>query len=488
MEGRPTYTLTRWVFLRALGVIYLIAFVSLWVQVQGLIGSGGILPAREYLDALRGSLGPERYRLVPTVFWLGAGDGALRLVCGLGVLCAALVACDVAPAACLALLWVLYLSLASVGRDFLSFQWDVLLLEAGFLAIFFAPGHVLPARGSRPVSKPALFMLWWLLFRFAFQSGVVKLTWQDPTWLHLTALDYHFTTQPLPTLLAWYAQQLPAWFKKLSVLVTYVLEMGFPFLIFGPRRLRQIACAGTVLLQVLIFATGNYNFFNLLTIALALLLLDDALWVRVLPGGGRLVARLAPSRDSAGGGRTVARVRLAILGAVFFVSCVEFVQGLSPRGFRPPSGVLAWVEPLRTVNSYGLFRVMTTRRVEIVVEGSDDGSTWHAYDFKYKPGDVTRAPVLVEPHHPRLDWQMWFAALASYEQTPWFEPFLARLLEGSPAVLGLLGRNPFPARPPKYVRALAYEYRFTTGPERRATGAWWHRTLLGTYSPPASLR
>src|SRR6266567_5237495 len=278
MEG-STFTLTRWVFLRALGVIYLIAFVSLWVQVKGLIGSHGILPAQQYLHMLRNYVGPERYRLAPTVFWLGAGDATLALVCGLGTLCAALLVCDVAPVVCLVSLWVLYLSLVTVGRDFLAFQWDVLLLEAGFLAIFFAPGHLVPGRSAAPaVSATVLFLLWWLLFRLAFQSGLVKLTWRDPTWLDLTALDYHFYTQPLPTWTAWYAQQLPAWFKRLAVVVTYVLEMGFPLLILGPRTLRLAACAGVVVLQLLIFATGNYNFFNLLTVALALLLLDDACW------------------------------------------------------------------------------------------------------------------------------------------------------------------------------------------------------------------
>jgi hypothetical protein len=262
--------------------------------------------------------------------------------------------------------------------------------------------------------------------------------------------------------------------------------MGFPLLMFGPRSLRLVACAGTVLLQLLILATGNYNFFNLLTIALALLLVDDAIWMRILPE--RLVPSVGPA-PGAGAGVALGSLQVAVAVIVLLASGAKFWQNLAP-GFRPPAAArraLAWMEPFRSINSYGLFRVMTTSRVEIVVEGSDDGQTWQAYEFKYKPGDVTRAPRLVEPHQPRLDWQMWFAALGSYETTPWFEPFLARLLVGSEPVLGLLERNPFPAHPPKYVRAMAYDYRFTTPAERRATGAWWHRTALGAYSPVASL-
>jgi len=263
--------------------------------------------------------------------------------------------------------------------------------------------------------------------------------------------------------------------------------MGFPLLIFGPRTLRLAACAGVVLLQLLIFATGNYNFFNLLTVALALLLLDDACWARVLPEALVRGLSVAQASSSLAGG--AAMLRVVVAGVVLVVSCAKFWQNLSPRASLPPPVLraLAWVEPFRTVNSYGLFRVMTTSRVELVVEGSDDGRTWRAYEFKDKPGDVARRPGFVEPHQPRLDWQMWFAALGSYESTPWFPRFLARLLDGSRPVLGLLRRDPFPDTPPKYVRTLAYDYRFTTAAERRVTGAWWYRRLLGEYSPVVSL-
>jgi lipase maturation factor 1 len=486
-DGKSSYELARWVFLRALGVIYLIAFVSLWLQLKGLIGPHGILPADDFLVAARRQLGSERFHLVPTVFWLDAGPTALHLVCGLGVLCSVLLILNVWPVGALACLWLLYLSLAAVGRDFLAYQWDVLLLEAGLLAILFAPGHLVPRGAAGPVSALALFLLWWLLFRLTFESGIVKLTSGDPTWRNLTALHYHFWTQPLPTWTAWYVNLLPGWTKKLMVLGTYLLEIGVPLLIFGPRPVRLAACAGMIFLQLLIFGTGNYNFFNLLTIALALLLVDDAAWRSILPE--RLVHSLGdPAPEVAG---PLVPVLLSVLvGACLFVaSSVKLWLTLFPYSALPRviARPIVWVEPFRSINNYGLFRVMTTQRPEVVVEGSDDGTTWRAYEFTYKPGDVSRRPAFVEPHQPRLDWQMWFAALSRYEHTTWFQAFLTRLLEGTPEVLALMRHNPFPDHPPKYARALLYEYRFTTFRERRDTGAWWTRTLLGAYSPVVRL-
>ena len=479
-----TYTLSRWIFLRAVGLIFLIAFVSLWVQVKGLIGSQGILPAREFLTAVQAQLGGERYRMLPTVFWFGSSDAALQLACALGAICSALLIADVAPGPMLVMLWLLYLSLTAVGRDFLSFQWDVLLLETALLALFLAPWRLLPARSETAVPALGLLLLWWLLFRLTFASGVVKLTWHDPTWHNLTALDYHYWTQPLPTWTAWYMSQLPEWFKRASVVVTYVLEIGFPLLLFGTRTMRLIGCAGIVLMQVLIFTTGNYNFFNLLTLALAGLLLDDRVWSRVLPDA--LVRWIVGPNAVPLQARGLGIVGTVLAALLFVLASVRFVQALAPRGGG--GGPLAWLDPFRSINGYGLFRVMTTTRREIVVEGSDDGTTWRAYEFRYKPGDPLRRPGFIEPHQPRLDWQMWFASLSPYEVTFWFQEFLGRLLEGSPAVLGLLRTNPFPDHPPKYVRAVLYDYHFTTRPERRATGAWWTRTYVGPYSPVLSLR
>ena len=476
--GGSTYVLSKWVFLRALGVIYLVAFASLWVQIRGLVGPHGIYPAEEFLHLVRqNTTGLDRFRLVPTLFWLRADALALDLACFAGVACAALVILNFWPTGSLIILWALYLSLASVGRIFLGYQWDVLLLETGVLSVLLAP------RGT--ASALAVLLLWWLLFRLTFESGIVKLNSGDATWRNLSALDYHFWTQPLPTWTAWYVNLVPGWCKKVMVLATYLFEIGFPLLIFGPRPVRLIALAGIVFFQLTILGTGNYNFFNLLTIALGLLLVDDAAWARVLPA--RLVQTV--SADVRGPFFPIAATVTAVGLITCFFATIKLWATVFPRS-NPPQWLIApmvWLEPFRSVNSYGLFRVMTTDRPEIVIEGSDDAQTWKEYEFRWKPGDPARRPRFVEPHQPRLDWQMWFASLSSYEYVPWFRPFEARLLEGSPDVLRLLRYNPFPDHPPRYLRALLYEYRFTTAAEKRASGAWWTRELVGAYSPTVTL-
>jgi len=442
-----------WLFLKVLGVIYAMAFGSLALQIAGLIGSKGILPAGAYLTGLAQALGPSRYWRVPTVFWLRSSDTALQLACWTGVLFAILVMAGVLQRVALAACYALYLSLATVGQDFLSFQWDALLLEAGFLAIFL---------GLSPV---IVWMFRWLLFRLMLLSGAAKLLSGDPAWRTLTALSFHYQTQPLPTPIAWYMQQLPGWFQQASVVVMLAIELVAPFLLFCPRKVRLPAGAAIVFLQALILLTGNYTFFNLLTIAFCLLLLDDAPLARPT---GRL-------SDSIAWG--VAAVILLIGGSqllgVFF--------GVTPYPARiAPQFYVA--------NTYGLFSVMTTVRHEISIEGSDDGASWREYPFRYKPGDVDRAPRWVAPHQPRLDWQMWFAALGTYRDNPWFVNFVYRLLEGSTPVLALVGPNPFPAAPPRYIRAQVYDYAFTDWSTRHATGAWWKREPVGSYLPPVSLQ
>jgi lipase maturation factor 1 len=540
--------LSRWLFLRLLGIIYLIAFLSLWTQIDGLVGHDGILPVADYLKAAGQQSGPERYWWLPTFCWFKASDQSLHVQCAAGVVTSSLLIVGVAPIFDLVLLWAIYLSLSTVCRDFLSFQWDILLLETGFLAIFLAPRQWLP-KGSGE-SAPSFTVLWlcrWLLFRLMFMSGVVKLLSNDPTWWNLTALTIHYETQPLPTWLGWYAHQLPVWVHKLSVAVMFVIELAAPFLIFCGRRARQWACGAFVLLMLLISLTGNYCFFNLLTVTLCVLLLDDAFLLRFLPAPmitflnarlmnpsltpperktdrtqtdacsppGRepneLCAGIAPldlrpaaspqsyppasgrGRPKGGGDslRVIRTVGVGVLAAfILLVSAGETAARLfgSQNLPGPLLGLLRWVSPLRTVNSYGLFAVMTNLRPEIVVEGSDDGVAWLAYEFKWKPGELKRRPAFVAPHQPRLDWQMWFAALGDYRGNPWFVNFLVCLLRGSPEVLVLLEKNPFPDKPPRYLRAVLYEYHFTDFATRRLTGAWWRRERKGLYCPEISLR
>ncbi len=435
------FALTQWIFIRALAMIYAIAFGSLIGQIRGLIGTNGISPVAEFLKQVS-------FFDVPSVFWMNASDPALVFVCWAGVAMAALLFVGFMERAALAILFVLYLSISSVGQDFLSFQWDALLLEVGFLAIFLGNLRIV------------VWLFRWLLFRLMFSSGAVKLLSHDPNWRNLTALSFHYWTQPLPNRIAWYMAQLPDWFQKVSTGWVLLVELIVPFFIFLPRRIRILGACILLALQVLIFLTGSYTFFNLLAMALCLFLFDDRdfeKWIPRRPGGGT---------------------------DTVFEKCVVSLMAalvLTLSIFRIPT-------PFGIVNSYGLFAVMITERPEIVIEGSMDGEAWKPYSFRYKPGEVARAPCWAAPYQPRLDWQMWFAALGNYRENPWFVRFAVRLLEGSAEVKGLLEADPFDGRAPRYIRAELYDYRFTDSLERRRTGNWWKREGRGLYLPPVGLK
>jgi predicted DCC family thiol-disulfide oxidoreductase YuxK len=483
----PTYFWAQRWFLRALGLIYLIAFVSLWVQVSGLIGTDGVSPINQFLPAVYERFGRSAYSLLPTLCWFNSSNSFLHFLCGSGVALSLLLILGIAPVVSLAALFVLYLSLTIAGQTFLSFQWDILLLESGFLSIFLAPWRILPKELFWPVSRipvtrvsrPALFLLKFLLFKLMLMSGVVKLTSGDDCWWNLTALDYHYWSQPLPTVFGWWADKSPEWFKHFSVGFCLVVEIIVPFFIWAPRRPRLIAAALMIFLQVVIALTGNYCFFNLLTIALCLLLIDDAAL-------GRKYATVRDRRYSC---------RLSILAAVIVIIVTLPINAwLIFAAFKPDAewprflvAIYGRTEPFRIVNGYGLFRVMTKDRDEIVIEGSADSIDWLPYEFKWKPGDIMRAPGWCAPHQPRLDWQMWFAALGTPRENPWLGRLIVRLLQGSPSVSGLLAKNPFPREPPRYVRAMFSRYRFTTLREHRQTGAWWKREELKEYLPTVSL-
>jgi predicted DCC family thiol-disulfide oxidoreductase YuxK len=468
----PTYTAANALFLRLLGFCFLAAFVSLWVQVDGLVGARGILPVTEFLDWVRAQTGAGRYWLLPTLAWISSSDVALRLQCAAGATASLLLIAGLLPAWSTLAAWGLYLSLSVAGQTFLEFQWDILLTEAGLLAVFLASPRLRRVRSGLAAPRLARFLLVALLFRLMFSSGVVKLASGDAAWRSLSALAVHYETQPLPPWTAWFMHQCPPWFQAASCAFLFFVELAIPFLYFAPRRLRHFACAMTILLQLLIAATGNYAFFNALTIALALLLVDDATFRRRSP--------------DAAGPRPWPRA-LFVPAAVILLaaSTAPFLASIGLHSSIPGPLIAAYraVAPLRSTNGYGLFAVMTTERHEIVVEGSNDGKDWRPYEFRWKPGDPMRRPSFVAPHQPRLDWQMWFAALGSYEQNAWVERFLERLLEGSPDVQALLANDPFSGHPPRYLRTMVYDYRFTDAAERRRTGAWWRRKALGLYGP-----
>jgi hypothetical protein len=451
------------------------------IQIKGLIGSGGILPATDFI-ARRKRFGMGSFHRDPTLFWVNTSDNFLVASSWIGVALSVILIIGFAPLPLLILLWALYLSLFTVGRIFLGYQWDVLLLETGFLAIFLAPPelvpHFPPKMGPSPI---ILWLLWWLLFRLMFSSGMVKLNSGDRVWRNLTALCVHYHTQPLPTPPAWHAHQLPRRFHQFCTAVMFVIELGAPFLIIGPQWARNLAAALFIFLMILIELTGNYAFFNLLAVALSILLLDDKTLASIF---GWFSMQAIPTG--------VIPCPAFMNGIAVVVAIVILILSLLPAGrlFQSQISWPGWLvsffecfEPFRLVNSYGLFSVMTTERPEIVVEGSDDANTWLAYEFKWKPGDVKRAPRFVAPHQPRLDWQMWFAALGYYPNHPWVRSFLIRLLEGSPQVLSLLKTNPFPDKPPRYVRCVLYDYRFTNRAERRVTKTYWKVERRGLYCP-----
>ncbi len=473
--GPPRYDLVAFLFLRLFGLIYLSAFISFGLQARGLIGSHGILPVAALVDGVASRVGPERFFLMPMVFWLNAGDFAIQAVCWVGAGLSLLLVFNLLPRLSLILLYMLYLSLFYGGQIFTSYQWDTFLLETGFLALILSFATV-----------PGIWLLRWLLFRFMFMSGVVKLLSGDPNWWNLSALSYHFFTQPLPTPLAWYAAQLPPGVLKFATGSMFVVELILPFLIFGPRRLRFCAAFGILLLQGCISITGNYNWFNLQTMLLCLPLFDDAALQRtgILP---QVLIRRLPMRAANSAPRGVVTIIVGALAVlIVFCSLVEMDERF---GGSPPAAAQAvdrFIEPLHIVSSYGLFAVMTTKRDEIVIEGSDDGIVWREYEFRYKPGDVARRPRWNIPLQPRLDWQMWFAAFEDPQRLPWLWNFLTRLLQNEPAVTALLEKNPFPDKPPVYVRAQFYDYTYA-GSGEKAKGIWWDRRPLGLYFPAAHL-
>lgn len=478
----PSYGLIGRVFLQALGVIYAIAFASLFVQLPGLVGKQGLLPVQGYLEAVQAELGGAGAWFAPTLAWLQPEAGFLQLVALVGAAAAALVIGGILTVPCLVVAWIAYLSLVVAGQSFLSSPWDHLLLEAGFLAIFLAPfSRSATYRSEIDASPRVVWLFRFLLFRLTFGSGVAKLAGGDPAWSGFTALQYHFETQPLPTALAWFAHRLPAGLLSAGTFFLLIVELVIPFLYFFPRRPRLFAAAVTAAAQVAMLLTGNYAFFNWLVLALCLFLLDDAALRRLFRLPQKASAPEMPLHPA----------RRAVLAAVGIL--IVFLGSLQIIGaFRRPAPFSAVVQafaPFRIVNDYGrdLFAVMTVQRPEIVIEGSADGETWKEYVFRHKPGDPKRAPGWIAPHQPRLDWQMRFAALGTPEDQPWFVPLVAHLLQGSPDAVSLLAENPFPGKPPAFVRASLYLYRFSTPEERRRDGAWWRREFKAPYLDPAGL-
>jgi hypothetical protein len=467
-------------FFRILAVVHAIAFASFGWQWRGLIGPHGLLPATRFLSYFHEQLGRTAYFEIPTLCWIFGADPFVPILCGIGLALSAALFVGLAPALCLILLWISYLSLISVGQIFYGFQWDALLLEVTLLAIPLAPWSLRTRWQLIEPPRLARWLQWWLLARLMFLSGAVKLNSGDLTWRNLMALSFHFETQPLPTPVAWYVHQLPAEVLRVICAAMFTIELVAPLCLFGPRILRHGAALSLFALQILIALTGNYTFFNLLTMALCLLCLDDAWWQRVL--------HRVPSIPVAA--RRVPAWGLGLFSAlVLIVTVPSALRSLGVRTSSLPAldRLLDAVQPFRSLNNYGLFAVMTHPRPELIFEGSNDDRTWLPYEFPHKPGELGRRPDFIAPFQPRLDWQLWFAALDSPENNRWVINLCEHLLHGTPEVLALLNKNPFPANPPRYIRVIRYEYHFTDASERAQSGHWWRRVRLDDYVPASSL-
>jgi len=505
----------RWLFLRALGCIYFSAFFSLVFQIRGLIGPGGVLPADEYLRTVAHSLGYSRgLWFAPTLLWLASGPHMLTALCWVGMGASLLLALNAWPRAMLMICFLCFLSFVSAAQDFSGYQSDGMLLEAGFIALFFAPPGFRPGIGlASPPSRASLFLLQWEWFRIYFESGVAKIAGGDPEWRNFTAMDEYYQNGPLPTWIGWYVQHLPHWFHASSVFATLALELGLVWMLFLPRRWR-IACFFIVTpWQLGVILTANYTFLNYLVLMLGFLLLDDRFlqqfllqrWKRSLvasptPGTGdnSRASETSESHEtdperpeqsqvqiSGGVRRHFDIVKLSLIGVVlgwiFYATTAELIWMFS--SFPLPTAPVAVLEPFRIANRYGLFGVMTRGRYEIEFQGSEDGKTWAAYPFRYKPQDPSKPPGIYAPYQPRFDWNLWFASLGSWRDYPIVPITEARLLSNDKDVLALFEKNPFPHEPPRQVRAVIWQYWFTTMSEKRIQGLWWRRQFLGLYAP-----
>lgn len=488
----PTYQVSGWMFPRAIGLIFLCAFLSLWVQIDGLSGSRGILPVAEQLASIErqvrdnGGMG-QAWAAMPSLLWFGASDAHLHAWLAVGTAASLLLVAGILPAIAALVAWACYLSFVATVPVFLNFQWDALLLEAGLLTVFYVPWRKFLARGASGPSRWGRLLVWWLLFRLMFESGLVKLYGYNAdglnAWLEGTALDFHYFTQPIPAWTSWWAAQLPGWFQRLSLSIVFFIELVLPFFIFGPRRMRMFAFRGFTGLMILIMATGNYGFFNLLTMVLCLALIDDASW-------GRPVRLVLGTREKTNIPQIQRRV-VPWVAAIFLVptTCtLLMVLRICPTSLVGP--LLGPFAPFRSTNSYGLFSVMTVERPEITVEASADGITWQPYRFRYKIDSGDNSLPFFMPHMPRLDWQMWFAALEYRErgQPPgWIMPFLARLQEGSADVKRLLTPGGAADISPRFFRLRLDLLRFNSIEERRESGRVWKSEALPAYTIEGSL-
>jgi lipase maturation factor 1 len=510
-HGMSHALIPRWLFLRTLGLIYFSAFLSLLYQIRGLIGPSGILPAAEYLEAVASSAGHARYWYAPTLLWFSTSSHMLLGLSWTGLIAALLLTCNIWPRGMLAICFVTFLSFVSAASEFSGYQSDGMLLEAGFISLFFAPPGWRPGLArAHPPMRAAAFLLLWEWFRIYFESGVAKIVSGDPQWRHFTAMDEYYQNGPLPTWLGWYAQHLPHWFHAGTAFATLAVELVLVWMLFLPRRWR-IACFFIVTpLQIGIILTANYAFLNYLVLCLGFLLLDDRFLAHFLPRAWKgnfsstkeflVEARSMPASSTASSEseqtrahtwtnrlrRPLAAVKIANTIFIFvwlFYSSATLMLWMFRLGLSLPTAPVTLLEPSRIAGRYGLFAVMTRGRYEIEFQGSQDGQTWITYPFRFKPQDPAKAPGIYAPYQPRFDWNLWFASLGEWRENPIVPKTEVRLAASDADVLKLFAANPFPNQPPREIRAVVWQYWFTTPEEKRTQGLWWRCQLLGLYAP-----
>ena len=522
-NGPPGRLMPPWIFLRALAAIYFSAFYSLLFQIKGLIGPQGILPAQQYLAAVSESFsGAQRYWYAPSLFWFSSSSHMLMAVTWIGLAASVVAFLNLWPRLSFFICFVCFLSFVAASSEFSSYQSDGMLLEAGFLALFFAPPGALPGwAANHPPSRASLFLLQWEWFRIYFESGLVKLLSGDTEWRNLTAMDEYYQNGPLPTWIGWYVEHFPHWFHVASAAATLALELGIVFMLFFPRRVRLICFLIVTPWEIVVILTANYTFLNYLVLSLGFLLLDDKTLcrfvpVRLRPPAPAIVpdaqpaaelplsilavddkpstpaeavdsekARALPSprqRIAAHLGAIHLAIAAVMISWIAYDTTAEMI-GLPLRKIPLPTAPIAALDPFRIANQYGLFAVMTRGRYEIEFQGSNDGENWIPYPFRNKPQALNEPPRIYAPYQPRFDWNLWFDSLGNWRQSQIVPLTEERLLANDADVLALFRSNPFRESPPRYVRAVLWQYWFTTMDEKRRTGNWWRRQYLGLYAP-----
>jgi lipase maturation factor 1 len=514
-QGVTNQFLPRWLFLRAIGLIYFSAFFSLLSQIRGLIGPDGILPASEYLDTVAKSAAAARFWYAPTLFWFSSSSHMLMAVCWLGLAASVFVIFNIFPRTSLFACFVAFLSFVAAAGEFAGYQSDGMLLEAGFIVLFLAPMGFRPGLGvTQPPIRAGIFLLLWEWFRIYFESGVAKIGSGDVQWRNFTAMDEYYQNGPLPTWVGWYIQHFPHWFHATTAFLTLALELVLVFMLFLPRRWRVVCFFIVTPWQLGVILTANYTFLNYLVLALGIFLLDDRFLQRLIPARWKEKWETAPALQSGteetrsseelgeAGGETaviaaqpdwtqsfrhqLANLQLTLTCVMFvwlFYASSTLLVWMLWQSAPLPSGPVVALEPFRIADRYGLFARMTRGRYEIEFQGSNDGKNWITYDFRNKPQDPHEAPRIYAPYQPRFDWNLWFASLSDWRSDPIVVRTEERLLAGSSDVAALFESNPFPQEPPRVVRAVIWQYWFSTRKEKREQGIWWTRQLLGLYAP-----